>query len=182
MSPDFSWVSAFFYLLATVAILSGLLVVLCRNIMHSVLWLAVCFISIGGIFLTLDAEFLAAVQVMVYAGAVCIMMVFGIMLIKRTDMAKTNLFNRQTGVAAAVVAVMIALCGILSAQTHWDVYALAAANDKAVGVNNIDVLSNLLFSKYVIPFEVAAVLLTAALIGAIVLARDPRKEDEGVEE
>ncbi len=75
-----------------------------RNIVHSVLWLAVCFVAMAGLFLTLDADFLAAVQVMVYAGAVCIMVVFGIMLIRRADMGHTNLFNGQTKIAGGVVA------------------------------------------------------------------------------
>lgn len=176
---EFSWVAAFFYLLATVIIVSALFVVCARDIVHAVLWLAVCFVSIAGIFLTLDADFLAAVQVMVYAGAVCIMVVFGIMLIKRSDMNHTNLFNGQAKIAAVVVAVLVILCGVISAKTQWVTNDLANLFNQG---NTVEAIGTLLLSKYVIPFEVAALLLTVALIGAIVLAKDPKKENKGVDE
>ncbi len=166
LSGGFNWLALAFYVLATIIVVSALLVVFARDIVHSVLWLAVCFVAIGGLFLTLNADFLAAVQVMVYAGAVCIMVVFGIMLIRRTDMGHSNLFNSQTKIAAAVVAVVIVLCGALSAKTQW---LLSGA---PVPENTVESIGTLLLSKYVIPFEVAALLLTVALIGAIVLAKE----------
>ena len=69
LSGGFNWLALAFYVLATIIVVSALLVVFARDIVHSVLWLAVCFVAIGGLFLTLNADFLAAVQVMVYAGA-----------------------------------------------------------------------------------------------------------------
>ncbi|MFZ5590887.1 MAG: NADH-quinone oxidoreductase subunit J [Bacillota bacterium] len=163
------WTVLAFYILAATIVGSALLVVCLRNIVHSVLWLAVCFIAMAGLFLTLDADFLAAVQVMVYAGAVCIMVVFGIMLIQRGNMGQTNLFNSQTKVSAAVVALVITLCGALSARTQW---ATAGAPVPEKTVENI---AQLLLSKYVIPFEVAALLLLVALVGAIFLAREVKE-------
>lgn len=160
------WMVAAFYLLSAVIIVSALLVVFLKNIVHSVLWLAVCFIALAGLFLTLDADFLAAVQVLVYAGAVCIMVVFGIMLIQRGDMGKTNLFNSQTGVAAGVVALVLVVSGYLSATTHW------VGTAAPVPHKTVEHIATLLLSKYVIPFEVAALLLLVALVGAIILAKE----------
>ncbi|MGQ9557233.1 MAG: NADH-quinone oxidoreductase subunit J family protein [Desulfurispora sp.] len=163
------WTALAFYVLAATIVGSALLVVCLRNIVHSVLWLAVCFIAMAGLFLTLDADFLAAVQVMVYAGAVCIMVVFGIMLIQRGNMGQTNLFNSQTKISAAVVALVITLCGALSARTQW-LDAGAPVPEKTV-----ENIAQLLLSKYVIPFEVAALLLLVALVGAIFLAREVKE-------
>ncbi len=161
-----NWTAVAFYVLAAHIIVSALLVVFMKNIVHSVLWLAVCFVSMAGLFLTLNADFLAAVQVMVYAGAVCIMVVFGIMLIRRTDMGQSNLFNGQTKIAGGVVALVIVLCGALSARTQWLV------SSDSVPEKTVENIATLLLSKYVIPFEVAALLLLVALIGAIILAKE----------
>lgn len=160
------WNAIAFYVLAAHILASALLVIMVRDIVHSVLWLAVCFIAMAGLFLTLNADFLAAVQVMVYAGAVCIMVVFGIMLIRRGHMGETNMFNGQTKVAAFVVALVLVLCGGLSARTQW-----VLAPDK-VPSDTVGAIATLLLSKYVIPFETAALLLLVALIGAIILAKE----------
>lgn len=161
-----NWTAVAFYVLAAHIVASALLVICVRNIVHSVLWLAVCFVSMAGLFLTLNADFLAAVQVMVYAGAVCIMVVFGIMLIRRNDMNQSNLFNSQTKIAGGVVALVIVLCGALSAKTQWMI------TTEKVPENTVENIGTLLLSKYVIPFEVAALLLLVALIGAIILAKE----------
>lgn len=161
-----SWVAVAFHTLAAVSCISALLVVFVRNIVHAVLWLAVFFMSMAGVFLTLNAEFIALVQVMVYAGAVCIMVVFGIMLIRRLDMGDTNPFNSQTVASAGVVALVIMLSAFLS-------FKYGAV--EPVGVvpgNSVENIATIMLSKYVIPFEVAALLLLVALIGAIFLAKE----------
>jgi len=168
-----------FYGLAITILGNAALVVFARNIVHSVLFLAITFIAMAGLFLLLDADFIAAIQVLVYAGAVCIMVVFGIMLIQRSDMKDTNLFNTQLIAGTGVVALVFALCAILTGRTAWtDLVAT-----QAVPENTIQVIGALLMSKYVIPFEVVAILLLVALIGAIVIARDESSAiavDEGV--
>lgn len=157
-----------FYGLAATILGAATLVVFMRNIVHSVLFLAVTFVAMAGLFLTLDADFIAAVQVLVYAGAVCIMVVFGIMLIQRSDMKATNLFNRQLFAGAGLVALTVAFCAVFAGRTAW--VEMVAAD--AVPDNTVAFIGELLLSKYVIPFEVAALLLLVALVGAIVLARD----------
>ncbi|MFA7467317.1 MAG: NADH-quinone oxidoreductase subunit J [Desulfotomaculaceae bacterium] len=157
-----------FYGLAATILGAATMVVFMRNIVHSVLFLAITFIAMAGLFLSLDADFIAAVQVLVYAGAVCIMIVLGIMVIQRTDMNETNLFNKQIMAGAGLTALTVAFGAIFAGRTAW--VELVAAD--AVPANTVDAIGALLLSKYVIPFEVAALLLLVALVGAIVLARD----------
>lgn len=157
-----------FYLLAVTVLGNALLVVFMRNIVHSVLFLAVTFVAMAGLFLLLDADFLAAIQVLVYAGAVCIMVVFGIMLIRRANMSATNLFNVHLKFGVGVTALVVALLGFLAGSTAWNERVTA----EPVPVNTAGEIGRLMLSKYVIPFEVAALLLLVALIGAIVIAKE----------
>jgi len=157
-----------FYGLAITILGNATLVIFARNIVHSVLFLAVTFIAMAGLFLMLDADFLAAVQVLVYAGAVCIMVVFGIMLIQRAEMKATNLFNGQAIAGAGLVALVVAMCAVFAGRTAWTQLVVAGE----VPDNTVGIIGELLLSKYVIPFEVAALLLLVALIGAILIARD----------
>lgn len=164
---------AAFYMLAAVILGAAAMVVLMRNIVHSVLYLVVCFLGMAGLYLLLDAPYLAVIQVLVYAGAVCIMIIFGIMLIQRTDMTCSNLFNKQTLVAGGVVALTLAVCGYLAGTTAWvDITTSAPVPEDSLGQ-----IGQLILSKYVIPFEVAALLLLVALVGAIVLAKEVKADD-----
>jgi len=160
------WSIAAFYILALVIVVSGMLVVLLKNIVHSILWLAVCFIGMAGIYLTLDADFLAAVQVLVYAGAVCIMVVLGLMVIRRADMKLSNEFNNQIYPAAGVVGLVFIISAFLSVKTQWMISRVH------VPEKTVEPIATLMLSKYVIPFEVVAVLLLVSLIGALLIARE----------
>ena len=161
-----SWVAVAFHVLAAIVVITALMVVLSRNIVHSVLWLALCFIHLAGIYLTLNADFIAAVQIMVYAGAVCIMILFGIMLIRRNDMSETNLFNRQTLAAGGVVALVVMLSAFLSFKSG------SVTPSGPVPENTVENIATIMLSKYVVPFEVAALLLLVALVGAVFLAKE----------
>jgi NADH:ubiquinone oxidoreductase subunit 6 (subunit J) len=179
MEPVSNYTIIAFYGLALAIVGSAAMVVFAKNIVHSVLFLAATFVSMAGLFLLLDADFVAAVQVLVYAGAVCIMVVFGIMLVQRPDMKQTNLFNTQLYAGAGVVALVFAMCAVLAGRTAWTDLVVT----QAVPENTIMIIGELLLSKYVIPFEVVAVLLLVALVGAIVIARDEPTAvsvDEGV--
>ncbi len=170
-SDGSTWAVMFFYLLAAIVIGAALLVVFSKNIVHSVLWLVVCFIAVAGVFLTLNAGFLALIQVMVYAGAVCIMMVLGIMLIRREDMGQTNLFNNQLYAGAGVAILVTVLTGFASYKVRYSGYA------PMVPENTVEHIADLLLSKYVIPFEVVALLLTVTLVGAIFIAKEVKADD-----
>lgn len=157
-----------FWLLAFITLGSALAVVYLTNIVHSALALIMAFLGIAGIYLTLNADFLAAVQVLVYAGAVSILIVFGIMLITRGEgkMSETNTFGKYRYTAFVVVAALFGVISYFIINTPWQV---------EIGVNSEDSIgqiSEALFSNYVIPFELAAILLTVSMIGAIVIARE----------
>lgn len=162
---------AIFYVLAAVILGSAILVVTLKNLVHCVLWLAVTFIAIAGLFMMLNADFLAMVQILVYAGAVCIMVVFAIMLTQRKDMSTSNLFNAQFKVAGLVAFLTALVSGFLGARTAWTVSAAP------VPPKTVEAIAELLLTKYVIPFEVAALLLLVALIGAIILAKEVQPDE-----
>lgn len=157
-----------FYGIAAFILLGATLVVFLPNIVHAVLFLALTFVAVAGLFLLLDAPFIAAVMVFVYAGAVCIMVVFAIMLIQRTSMSMTNLFNRQTALGGAVVVLTVAVLAYFSAMTSWGDVTLVAA----VPEETLFPLAELLMTKYFVAFEAAAILLTIALTGALMIAKE----------
>lgn len=164
--------AAAFWMLATVILGSALLIVLGKNIVHSVLWLVVTFLGTAGIFLMLDAPFLAAIQVLVYAGSVSIMIVFGVMLTQRGDMKTTNLFNKRTIIAAPIAVLFLAVAAILAYNSSTSVNIA----DGTVPADTVGGIGSVLFSKFIIPLEVAAVLLLVAMIGAVFLTKEVKAD------
>lgn len=167
---NISWLALFFYSLSAVIIISALLVVFVKNIVHSVLWMVVCFIAVAGIFLTLNADFIALIQVLVYAGAVCIMLVLGIMLIQRKNMKQTNLFNNQFFAGTGVAILVTIVTGYASFKVRYN------GLEPVVPENTVEAIATLLLSKYVLPFEVVALLLTVTLVGAIFIAKEVKAD------
>jgi len=157
-----------FWLLAFITLGSALSVVFLTNIVHSALSLIMTFLGVAGIYITLHADFLAAVQVLVYAGAVSILIVFGIMLITRGDgrMEETNLFGKYKYTAAIVVTAFFAVLSYFLIKTPWYL------EEGVLSEDTIGDIAELLLGQFVIPFELAAILLTVAMIGAIVIARE----------
>jgi NADH-quinone oxidoreductase subunit J len=151
---------------AAVVILGASLgVVLARNLFHSVLWLALALVGTAGAFVLLHAEFLAAVQVLLYAGGVVTIVVFAIMLTERLAGATIRQMNRGIAVGAAVaLAVFVALAGTILRAPRFAGRAGGAALDTAA-------LGRAVLTEWVLAFEVLGVLLVAALLGALYLAR-----------
>ena len=161
-------VSIAFYALALVTVLSAVGVVFKKNILHSAL-LAVCFIGVGGIYVLLHADFLAAVQILVYSGAVAVIITLAVMLTKRDVMEETNPSNNNFKSSIAVVASFILLTLLAILATPWKIA------DNVIN-NSVELLADLMLTKFIIPFEVAAILLLAAMIGAIILAKGVNEE------
>jgi NAD(P)H-quinone oxidoreductase subunit 6 len=148
----------------------GLAVVTLRNIIHSAIAMMVCFGSLAGMYLLLGAGIVAAAQVLIYLGAISVLILFAIMLTQAGDANIPAPFHRQVW-AAAIVALSAAVLIIWSAvSTDWG----AAAQTAAIGIQAI---ATALFTDYALPFEIVSLLLLAAIIGAIFLARRP-EEDE----
>jgi NADH-quinone oxidoreductase subunit J len=168
-----SLVQGVFLLLALVAVASALLVVTTRNMVHAALWLVVTLGAVAGTFLVLAAEFVAWVQVLIYVGAVVVLLLFALMLTKAPTGPQPDLDARRAAPAAVVAVLVAALLGTTVVAGFREV---ELDLDAAV-VGSAEVTGSTIFSQWVLPFEVLSVLLLAALVGAIVLSRGRRGGD-----
>ncbi len=156
-----------FFIFAIMAVAAAWGVVTSKNIVHSALFLALSFIGVAVLYVLLNADFLAAVQILIYTGAVAVMIVFAVMLTLRGEVNESNLENRSWG-WGALVSILVFVMIFLVVQTNSDWRILATPWTSASSALD---LSWLLMRQYMVPFEVAAILLTIALIGAVVLAK-----------
>jgi NADH-quinone oxidoreductase subunit J len=162
-----SLIEAIFLLLGLVAVGSAVLVVTTRNMVHAALWLVVTLGAVAGCYLVLAAEFLAWVQILIYVGAVVVLLLFALMLTKAPTGPQTDL-NAGRVVPAAVVA---ALVGGLLVVTVVAGFRGEVIDLEGAVVGSAEVTGATIFQQWVLPFEVLSVLLLAALIGAIALSR-----------
>jgi NADH-quinone oxidoreductase subunit J len=161
-----------FGVLAAVMAFAALRLVTTKNVVHAALYLVMVLAGMAAQFILLAAEFVAVVQILVYVGAVAVLVLFGIMLTRAPIGRDQELDNGQRGISAVV---SLFLFGVLSAILI-DAFGKDELNfDNTIGAGaqsaNTVRLSNAIFSDYLIPFEVASVLLLAALVGAVVVAR-----------
>ena len=156
-----------FWVLTAVTLGSALLIVLTRNIFHAVLSLIVSFLGIAGLYIILSADFIAVAQVLVYAGAVSVLMVFALMLTPRE--ARDNAGNYLQLPALALATVVGAIVTAAAITTDWQ----ELEDDESFDATS-QLIGEALIDKWVLPFEVAAVLLLVAMIGAIMLVREDR--------
>lgn len=157
--------TAGFWVLAVLLLGSSLGVVLSKNLFHAVLWLALALVATAGVFLLLAAEFLAAVQILLYAGGVVTVVVFAIMLTERLVGARLAQMNRGLGAGAAVSAAVFA--GLAALLLRADLPATPAPVPPEATL----ALGEALLTRYVLPFELLAILFVAALLGALYFAR-----------
>lgn len=161
-----------FLLLALIAVTGGVLLLNLTKVVHMVLALVATFISIAGIYVLLSAEFLAFVQILIYSGAITIIMLFGIMLTRHdASEEKQEGWGKRLvlflGVAGFAVVVYL---GIYNLDFPQMAQTLHDQNTEQIGLA--------LYSKYIIPFELTSIVLLVALIGAIILAKKDDDEEE----
>jgi len=161
--------SAAFWLLSAVTLIAAGGVMMSRNLFHAVLFLIVSFVGIAGFFVLLSAAFLAMAQVLIYVGAITVLLLFAILLTPRAG--RDNSETMWAGPAALLGVVLAALLLFVIHDTTW------SENQSFTELTAGD-LGLALLRTWVLPFEVASVLLTAALIGAIMLVRSPEEEAE----
>jgi len=154
-----------FGLLAVMMTLSSVRVVTSKNVVHCALYLVMVLAGVAGIYILLAAEFLAAVQVLVYIGAIVVLFLFGIMLTRAPIGQSAGLDNDQRALAAMVGLAVAGLLGALLLDGFGDKKINLAGPQRSADVG-LEI-----FQSFVIPFEVVSVLLLAALVGAVVLAR-----------
>ena len=174
-----------FWLVSIILVGSALMVVGARKIVHSALALVVVFAMAAGIYLLLNAEFIAIVQILIYAGAVTILILFALMLTRFTNQNLITNPNSKTWPAALIVSTLVGV-GVIFASTFARSTALvgqaavpaygATGNVCAVPTNNVVYIGQLLYSptcySYVLPFEIASLVLLVAIVGAIVIGRE----------
>jgi NADH-quinone oxidoreductase subunit J len=161
-----------FYVFATIAVVSAILVISRHNVVHSAIFLAATLLAVAGIFLTLHAEFLAGVQVIVYVGGILVLFVFVIMLIAVSRSESERQFNRQWTLAIVTAA-------ILSIEFAYVIYKgkdSLVLPPKVVApaipvAGNSQLVGTALYTTYLLPFEIASILLLVAIVGAVVLAK-----------
>lgn len=162
--------NAIFYYMAAASVASALLAVTRKNPVHSVLWVLALFLHVAGIFLLLGAEFLAAAQVIVYAGAILIIYLFVVMLLDVPDEESRPRFGGHWPLAAAAGLSLFGLAWL--ARTGA---GIAPAGTSAAGevesLGSVRALGLALFGPFALPFEIASLVLVAAIIGAVVLSR-----------
>ncbi len=153
----------FFTALAVVGTVGALRLVTAKNVVHAALYLVVTLAAVGAVYLLLAAEFVAWVQVLIYVGAIVVLLLFGLML-TRAPIGREALDNQQRGFAAIVGLGVLAGLAVLM----WETFREAEIE---LGPSTTADVGGSLFRTYILPFEVVSFLLLAALIGAIVLAR-----------
>ena len=148
----------------------GLAAVLLRNVIHSAVAMMVSFGALAGTYALLGAPIVAAAQVLIYLGAISVLIIFAIMLTQAGDANLPAPFQRQAPFAALVAIGIVVLVGWALLQTDWP-------NPSVIIPVELDALATAVFNDYALPFEIVGFLLLAAIIGAIYLARRP-EEDE----
>jgi NADH:ubiquinone oxidoreductase subunit 6 (subunit J) len=162
LGGDFS--DALFVVFALVMLVSGLAVVVMRDIIRCGLAMIVCFGSLAGIYVIAGATLVAAAQVLIYIGAISVLVLFAIMLTQTKAAPSRLVFQTQAAPAAVAAIILAVLIGLTVITTAWD----------AVGERlhtATDVLGRLLFEQYILPFQIVAVLILAAVVGGVFLAK-----------
>ena len=162
-----------FYLLAGVAVASAVAVIFSRNPVHSVLWLILAFFNAAGLMLIAGAEFIALLLVIVYVGAVAVLFLFVVMMLNIDFATLRSSFARNLPLGLLVALVLLA--EIVIAVSAWKAGpGISGAAPPEIGRPNIVALGELLYSRFLFPFEIAGLILLVAMVGAIVLTHRSR--------
>ena len=163
-----------FYFFAGIAVASAVLMVTRRNVVHSAIFLATALLATAGIFLSLHAEFLFIVQIIVYTGGITVLYVFVIMLVNLDVALQQIQFARQKWVALFVALALAGQVGLMLWSSRkmpgQGLPVLTAAAASSLPPNS-EAVAKSLFDSYLMPFEIASVLLLVAMIGAVVMAK-----------
>jgi NADH-quinone oxidoreductase subunit J len=171
-----AWNVVFFYLLAAISILSALGMVIAKNPVHSAIFLVFSLFNTAGIFVMLGADFLAAAQVIVYAGAVLVLMLFFLMLVNPQALPERGAGHPVQRIVGPLLGIMLFLevAAAIANRAMVGVMGNAVPQNIAFLGGNTQALGNLLFTQYLLPFEVVSLVLLIGVLGAIVLALPQR--------
>lgn len=162
--------TVFFYLFALLAVAGAILTITMRSAVHCAISLIASLAGVAGLYLLQRAEFLFAVQLVLYVGGIMVLFLFVIMLVNLDSAAKERQFHRGwvAGLAAALLAGGAAL-GLLSKGAPS--LKAAVSHEEAAGAGNVELLADVLFRDYLVPFELASLLLLVAIVGSVLMAK-----------
>jgi NADH-quinone oxidoreductase subunit J len=160
-----------FFILSAISLISAIFVITRRNAVHSVIWLIVTLFSVGGVYLLLNAEFLFAVQVILYVGGIMVLFLFVVMLVNLDVAMNQAQFNRQWPLALGTVLVLLAELGYGLFQQGRRGLALPPAVPTFESAGNTQEVGLALYRGYMLPVEIASILLLVAMIGAVIMAK-----------
>jgi NADH-quinone oxidoreductase subunit J len=161
----------FFYFFALLVLGGAILTITRSNAIHSAICLIISLIGVAGLYLLQTAEFLFAVQIILYIGGIMVLFLFVIMLVNLDEQAKERQFNGQAWVALACVAVVGAQIFYFIRKGAGAFQLAAPASAVALSKGNTEMLADALFSEYLLPFEIASLLLLVAVVGSVVMAK-----------
>jgi len=168
--------AGFFYLFAAMAVAGGMGVVLARNTMHSVMFLIFCFFNASGLFFLLDAEFLGIILILIYVGAVMVLFMFVIMMLEVNQAKLKEGFLQYLPVGGMIALILLIELVAVSSSGVFNTEAITAVGHFGKDVNNTVEIGKILYTQYLLGFEIAAIILLVALVGAIVLTLRTRKD------
>ena len=160
-----------FWVLSILTLVAAGGVMVSRNLLHAVLFLIVAFIGVAGFFVLLSAEFIAMAQIVIYVGAIAVLILFAIVLTPRSVRD-----NSETAMVGPAILLGVALAAVFLFVVHDTTWSTGGTDSGLTAA----ALGRALLSTWVLPFEIASVLLTAALVGAIMLVRSEAEESEDV--
>jgi NADH-quinone oxidoreductase subunit J len=161
-----------FYIFALLVLGGGIMTITRRNAVHSAIALIVSLLGVAGLYLLQHAEFLFAVQIVLYVGGIMVLFLFVIMLVNLDQAARERQYNRQWWVALAAVTAVGAEIGYFLYRGRGAFHiAESAAQNLTPGLGNTEQVADSLFSEYLLPFEIASILLLVAVVGAVVMAK-----------
>jgi NADH-quinone oxidoreductase subunit J len=163
-----------FLVLSAFTLAAGIMVVTVKNIIHSALWLIASFFTVAALYLLMEAEFIAIVQVLIYVGAISILVLFAIMLTRHVTGEGVRQLYQRWWIALIVTAALFAVLIVPTVVNYeWSTVAPAAAGQPTPISSSVEI-GTAFMREYLLPFEIASILLLVALIGAIVIAYEER--------
>ena len=157
-----------FWLLSVMALFSALMVITSKNPIHSVIWLIVVFFAISGHYLLMNAQFLAIVNIIVYAGAIMVLFLYVLMLmdLKKENEPQKNRWLKLAGAVAGGSLLLVLVAALKKADVMQNI-----AETRVGDIGLIENLGKILFSEYVVPFEISSILFLSAMVGAVVIGK-----------
>ncbi len=156
-----------FYFMSSLLLLFALGTVISTNLIHSAFLMIGAFVAVAGLYLLLQADFLAMIQIWVYVGAIAVLMVFGIMLSRRGSLEESNLRNRYQWIGFFTAVTMFGLLASSILKSSFQVVPSATGS-------TVIQIANALIGDYVVAFEAIGILLLVAVVGAIIIGKDPK--------